>query len=67
MHAVHMALLLVGQLLDCSPVLLALGVHVVDGLVEEDLGDLWAALLSAKTNVLAPCEYGQYLGRTLKG
>ena len=56
MHAVHMALLLVGQLLGCSPVLLALGVHVVDGLVEEDLGDLWAALLSAKTNVLAPCE-----------
>jgi hypothetical protein len=52
-----LALLLVGQLLGCSPVLLDLGVQVVDGLVEEDLSNLCAALLSAtKTNVLAPCK-----------
>jgi hypothetical protein len=52
-----LALLLVGQLRGCSPVLLGLGVQVVDALVEEDLSNLWAALLSAtKTNILAPCE-----------
>ena len=56
MHAVHLALLLVGQLRGCSPVLLGLGVQVVDALVEEDLSNLCAALLSAtKTNILAPC------------
>src|SRR5919112_5978373 len=43
--SVRLALLLVGQLLGSLPVLLGLGVQVVDGLVEEDLCNLSALLL----------------------
>jgi hypothetical protein len=67
-----LAVLLVGQLLGCSPVLLGLGVQVVDGLVAEETSVTYGLrscqLLrptSLKTNILAPCEWGQYLGRTL--
>src|SRR5215211_5041074 len=45
LRGLRLALLLVGQLLGGLPVLLGLGVQVVDGLVEEDLGDLGVALL----------------------
>src|ERR671920_1445502 len=44
--SVRLALLLVGQLLGSLPVLLGLGVQVVDGLVEEDLCNLCTSFLS---------------------
>ena len=43
---VCLALLLVGQSLGRLPVLLGLGTQVVDGLIEEDLGELCAPILS---------------------
>src|SRR5215211_9444121 len=51
LRRVRLALLLVGQLLGSLPVLLGLGVQVVDGLVEEDLGNLRGALLGGDTTV----------------
>src|SRR5918994_500550 len=46
---VRLALLLVGQLLGRLAVLLDLSAQVVDGLVEEGLGELRALLLSRRT------------------
>src|SRR5919112_1279729 len=51
LRSVRLALLLVGQLLGSLPVLLGLGVQVVDGLVEEDLGNLGVALLGGDAAV----------------
>src|SRR5215211_1502347 len=51
LRSLRLALLLVGQLLGGLPVLLGLGVQVVDGLVEEDLSDLRGALLGGDAAV----------------
>src|SRR5215218_1269440 len=45
LRSLRLALLLVGQPLSSLPVLLGLGVQVVYGLVEEDLGNLGVVLL----------------------
>src|ERR671920_1713428 len=51
LRSLRLALLLVGQLLGSLPVLLGLSVQVVDGLVEEDLGNLGVALLGGDAAV----------------